>query len=138
MVEKTSDMSLNWTAYSVREGYVWVKEELLLEAVMKTSMENSALFASEVDKAVRWNVLYTVVMEFVRRGAVAKEMVKEGKYLAQVTILTGRGKPISAFMTPFLSSAFGIMPDELEQRKGSVLNRVIKNIVPLKQESQSC
>jgi hypothetical protein len=137
MIEKTSDMSLNWTAYSVREGYVWVKENLLLEAVMKTSKENASFFASEVDKAARWNVLYTVVMELGRRGAVVSEMVKEGKYLAQVTILTGKGKALPAYMTPFHSGAFGILPDELEQRKGSVLNKVVKNIVPIKQEIQS-
>jgi hypothetical protein len=128
---------MNWSAYSVREGYVWVKEELLFDAVMKTSKENPALFASEVDKAARWNVLYTVVMELGRRGAVAAEMINEGKFNAKVTILPGRGKPFPAHMTPFLSAAFGILPEELEQRKGSTLNNMIKNILPKPPENQS-
>lgn len=130
IVEKTTDLSLKWSAFSVREGYVWVKEEMFLEAVMKTSGENADLFAAEVDKVVRWNILYTLVMELVRRGAAVKEMIKEGYYQAPVTIVAGKGKPFSAFMTPFHSGAFGILPDELEQRKGSLLNNMIKNIVP--------
>ena len=102
---------------------------------MKTSGENADLFAAEVDKVVRWNILYTLVMELVRRGAAVKEMIKEGYYQAPVTIVAGKGKPFSAFMTPFHSGAFGILPDELEQRKGSLLNNMIKNIVPKQQES---
>ena len=137
IVDKATDLSLNWSAFSVREGYVWVKEEMMFEAVMKTSRENAALFAAEVDKAVKWNILYTVVMEFVRRGAVVKEMIREGYYQAPVTIVAGKGKPFPAYMTPFHSGAFGILPDELEQRKGSLLNNMIRNIVPKQQELPS-
>jgi hypothetical protein len=137
IVEKATDMSLNWSAFSVREGYVWVKEDFLFEAVSKTSRENPAVFAAEVDKAVRWNILYTVVKELARRGEAVKEMLKEGCYQAPVTILAGKGKPCSTFMIPFHSGAFGMLPDELEQRKGSVINGMIKNIVPKQQESQT-
>jgi hypothetical protein len=138
IIEKSADLGLNWSAYSVREGNVWVKEELLWEAVLKTSGENAASFAAVADKTLRWNILYTVVMELGRRGMVAEEIIKEGFYQVPVTVLSRKRKPFSTYMTPFRPGAFGILPDELEQRKGSLMNDMIRNIVPKQKENPSC
>jgi hypothetical protein len=135
ILEKTADLSLNWSAYSVRGGYVWVKEELLWEAVMKTSGENAGLFAAEEDKALKWDILYTVVMELGRRGMAAREMIREGYYQAPVTVLAGKRTPSPAFMTPFLPGAFDISPDELEKRKGSLLASTVRDIVPKRKDN---
>lgn len=130
VVEKTPDLKLLYHAVSVKEGFVWVKDEFLWKTINDVAGVQTDLVAASADEAARRNWLYSVVRELVRRGKVAVEFMKEGFYLAPCSIITIKGRSIPGYMIPFYAAAFGQLPSDLEKRKGSQLYKMVTQIVP--------
>jgi len=126
-----------WYAYSVTEGYVWVKEELLWDAILVTSDDEYTQELNNVDSTVKSSKLNYVLSELWNRGILAKELLSEGVYKKLVIIKSAKGKPTSAYLIPFYTRAFGIPPEELEERKSSVISKTVDRIVLKAQEDQT-
>jgi len=130
VVEKTPDLKLIYYAVSVKEGYVWVKDELLWKTMNEVAGVQADLVAASADEAAKRDWLYSVVMELGRRGHVVINFMKDGFYLAPCSIITSKGRTIPSYMIPFHTSAFGQLQSELEKRKGSQLYKIVTQIVP--------
>lgn len=128
-----------WKAYSGENAIVWANETAVWDALQNIGGANDADFlVTAGNEALRRNLVYSVVRKLGEERKVFTEMIGKTYYQMPVTILTGGGRSFSSFLIPFQQEVFGMTTEDLENRKKSVLHRMVASIKPKMTGADEC
>lgn len=107
-------------------GYVYVKPIAMWEIIRQHSFGNAQVTAAGSCEQTKDNIIYTVVSELRKIGAIATHFFGEG-YFGQVFYLNpnSEGKGYELFLIPFKAEVFGDAVHAAEQRRTDIMKQTI-------------
>ena len=128
-VERTPS-GIQWQAVSMANGIVYVKPEVLWNAIQETCAgRDSHVLAAAGDEAAKRDFIYTVVWNLGKtKDATVLEMMANSYYTIKTAVISDNDKVSTWSLIPFRASAFGVLPSELESTKPAILKKLIKEI----------
>jgi len=116
-----------FVAFSMPDGYVYVQVAFFWQLAKKLSKNNPELLAADADIQARRNIMFSMVERLDKEaGAIAKEFLGEGFYMAKFIINPESENPQETSFVPFRAEAFGEPVSLLEAKKISRIREIVK------------
>ncbi|HWP91831.1 MAG TPA: HD domain-containing protein [Thermodesulfobacteriota bacterium] len=116
-----------WKAFSMPNGICYIDPEFLLKKAREVMEEKKITDINFIDNSLREKAKILIADALRERGWLG-EGVKEGYYGAYWNCYGAEGEMLrQEYRTPVFINAFGVLPNEIELRKTSIL-REIKSV----------
>jgi hypothetical protein len=113
--------------FSMPDGYVYVQVSFFWQMAKRLSKINPELFAADADIQARRNIMYSMVERLDKEsGAIAREFLGEGFYMAKFILNPDSENPQETSCIPFRVESFGVPVSVLEAKKISRVREIVK------------